>query len=109
MTHLPGFGACGCTAIIGAGIFGRMLGVHAREHLLLTQEPVVVLLGLGVEACIVVGIVALRAGRSGEYRLAQAPHAAGAGRPIPAVVAAVRIRIAIAYQSSTTRLLRRKH
>ena len=86
-----------------------MLGVNAREHLLLTQEPVVVLLGLGVEARIVVGIVTLRTGRGGEDRLVQAAHAAGAGCPIPTVVAAVRISVAIADESSAARLLRRKH
>ena len=82
--------------------------MHGREHLPLTQELVVVLLGLGVEARIVIRIVALRTGGGGEHRLVQAPHTTGAGLPIPAVVAAFRIRVAIADQALAARFLRRE-
>jgi len=43
--------ACGRTAIVGGKYLRRMFGVHARKHVFLTpRNPVVVLLGLGVEA-----------------------------------------------------------
>src|SRR5208282_654597 len=64
---------------------------------------------LGVETRIVIGIVALRTGGAGENRLVQATDTTRAGSPIPTVVAAVRIRVAIADQSGSSRLLRRKH
>src|SRR5579862_2486452 len=106
MAHLPRLRACGRTAIVGASIFGRMFGVHAREHLFLTQEPVVVLLGLGVEACIVIRVVALRTGRGGENRFAQTTHAPGTRSPIPAIVTAIRIGVAITDQPGASSLLR---
>src|SRR5271170_1779536 len=86
-----------------------MLGVDRRQHVFLTQVFVAVLLGLGIEAGVVIGIVALRTGGAGKNRLAQAAHTTGAGVPIPAVVAAVRIGVAIADESGSSRLLRREH
>src|ERR1019366_5265220 len=108
VAQFPSFGACGRTAIVGASIFGRMLRMRAREHLPLTQELVVVLLGLGVEAREVVGIEGLRSRCAAVYRLVQAPHTTGAGLPIPAVVATVRILVAIADQALAALGLRRK-
>src|SRR5271167_3303652 len=86
-----------------------MLGVDRREHVLLTQVFVAVLLGLGIEAGVVIGIVALRTGGAGKNRLAQATHTTGAGVPVPAVIAAVRIGVAIADESCSSRLRRGEH
>src|SRR6266851_7120389 len=109
MAHLPCLRACGRAAIVGACHFGRMLRMDAREHLLLAEILVVVLLGLWIESGIVIGIVALRTGRRGENRLVQTADAAAARLPIPAIVAALRIGVTVADDSGSARILRRQH
>jgi hypothetical protein len=85
-----------------------MLRVNRREHLLLADELVVVLFGLGIEARIVIGIPGLRAGRARIDRLVQAAQASRAGRPRPGVVAVIRIGVAITQQAGAASVLGRE-
>src|SRR5208337_1831195 len=85
-----------------------MLGVNRREHLLLAQELVVVLLGLGIETRIVIGIPGLRASRARIYRLVQTAQTPRAGLPGPSVVAVSRIPITIAQQAGAASVLGRE-
>src|SRR5579863_243674 len=83
-----------------------MLGVNRREHLLLAQELVVVLFGLGIEARIVIGIPGLRASRARVDRLVQTAQTARSGLPGPRIVAMRRIGITIAQQAGAASVLR---
>src|SRR5271163_5337666 len=85
-----------------------MLGVNRRQHLLLAQELVVVLFGLGIEARIVIGIPGLSAGRARIDRLVQTAQASRAGLPGPRIVAMRRIGVAIAEQAGAASVLRRE-
>src|ERR1700689_5534368 len=82
-----------------------MLGIYSREHLLLAQELVVVLFGLGIEARVVIGIPGLRAGCAGVDRLVQTTEAARAGFPSPRVVAMSRLGISIVQQAGAASVL----
>src|SRR5271167_2607626 len=85
-----------------------MLGINCREHLLLAEEHVVVLLGLGIEARIVIGIPGLRAGRARIDRLVQTAQAPRTGLPGPGIVAMIWISVTITQQARATGVLRRK-
>src|SRR5271167_4151721 len=99
MAHLPGLGARAGASIGGAWLFRRMLGMDRRQHVLLAEESIEVLLGLGIEAGIVIRIP--RMGRSpvggggrAHNRLVEPAHTAGATRQVPNVIAALGIGIA---------------
>src|SRR5208337_3777143 len=79
-----------------------MLGVNRREHLLLANELIVVLFGLGIETRIVIGVPAPRAGRGRIDRLVQTAQAPRAGFPGPGVVAMIRFGVTIAQQAGAT-------
>src|SRR5208282_1685346 len=85
-----------------------MLGVHRRKHLLLAEELIVVLFGLGIEARIAIGVKALRGGRGRIHRLVQTAQAPRAGLPTPRVVAMIRIAVPITQQAAATFILRRE-
>src|SRR5271154_3943673 len=85
-----------------------MLGVNRRQHLLLAQELVVVLFGLGIEARIVIGIPGLRAGCGGIDRLVQTTQAPRAGLPGPRVVAMRRLGITITQEAGAASVLGRE-
>src|SRR5271156_3625535 len=85
-----------------------MLGIIRREHLLLAQELVVVLLGLGIEARIVIGIPTLRARRGRIDRLVQTSQTPRARLPGPRIVAMIRIGVTIAQQASAACVLLRE-
>src|SRR3984957_17586331 len=82
-----------------------MLGVYSREHLFLAEELVVVLLSLGIEARIVIGIPGLRAGRARIDRLVQTAQASRTGLPGPGVVTMSWIGITIAQQAGAASVL----
>src|SRR5713101_1618160 len=98
MAHLPRLGACGGAAVSRALQLRRMLGVCDSEHLALTEKLVIVLLGLGVEARVMIGVPGLRAGRRAQQPFVEAANPARAGIPAPVVVGAVRLLIAITNQ-----------
>src|SRR5579862_7952789 len=79
-----------------------MLGVCHPKHLALAKKLVIVFLGLGVEARIVIGIPGLRAGRRALQRLIEAANPAIAGIPAPVVVAAIGLFIAKSNESAAT-------
>src|SRR5580692_7948621 len=85
-----------------------MLGINRREHLLLAEELVVVLLGLRIKARIVIGIPGLRASRARIDRLIQTAQAPRAGLPGPGVITMSRIGITIAQQAGAASVLRSK-
>src|SRR5208282_255577 len=85
-----------------------MLGVNRREHLLLAEELIVVLFGLGIETRIVIGAKALRGGRGRIHRLVQTAQAPRAGLPAPGVVAMSRIAVPITQQTAATFILGRE-
>src|ERR1700733_11970964 len=85
-----------------------MLRINRREHLLLAQELVVVLFGLGIEARIVIGIPGLRAGRARVDRFVQTTKAPRAGFPGPRVVAMSRLTIPITQEAGAASVLRRE-
>src|SRR5208282_2408719 len=85
-----------------------MLGVNRREHLLLAEQLIVVLFGLGIEARIVIGGKALRASCGRIHRLVQTAQAPRAGLPAPSVVAMSRFGITIAQQTGATFILGRE-
>src|SRR5262252_9870789 len=99
MTHLPRFGAGARTAIGRTAHLGRMLGMHHGEHLLVAEEAIVILLGLGVETGIVVRIPGGRTRRRAHHVLVEPPPAPGPVSPRPVVVATIRIRVAIADET----------
>src|SRR5271163_5143839 len=70
-----------------------MLRVRDAEHLALTEKAVVVLLGLGVEARVMIGIPGLRAGGRALQRFVEAADPALTGIPVPIVVAAIGLLI----------------
>src|SRR5208283_1150389 len=82
-----------------------MLGVNRREHLLLAEELIVVLFGLGIETRIVIGAKALRGGRGRIHRLVQTAQAPRAGLPAPGVVAMSRNAVPITQQTAATFIL----
>src|ERR1700730_11245320 len=82
-----------------------MLGVNRREHLFLAEELIVVLLGLGIEARIVIGIPGLRAGRARIDRFVQTAQAPRTGLPGPGVVAMIRIGVTVAQQAGAASVL----
>src|SRR5260370_7498687 len=85
-----------------------MLRMNHREHLFLAQELVVVLFGLRIEARIVIGIEALRAGRGAVERLVQASNAAAARIPRPGIVTLLRSSVAKTNQALAACFLRRE-
>src|SRR5277367_2270254 len=85
-----------------------MLRVNRREHLLLAQELVVVLLSLGIETRIVIGIPGLRTGRARIYGLVQTAQAARAGLPGTRIIAMSRFGVTIAQEAGAAGVLRRK-
>src|SRR5580704_18977947 len=82
-----------------------MLGIHRREHLFFAEELIVVLLGLGIEARIVIRIPGLRASRARIDRLIQTAQAPRAGLPGPGVVAMSRLGVTIAQQAGPASVL----
>src|ERR1019366_9146971 len=85
-----------------------MLGVNRREHLLLAEELIVVLFGLGIETRIVIGGKGLRGGRGRIHRLVQTAQAPRAGLPAPGVVAMRRFAVPITQQTAATFILGRE-
>src|SRR5215467_11264596 len=90
-----------------------MQGMDSRQHVLLTQELVVVLLGLGVEARIVIGIPGVSRSTTGGSRRAQdglvdPAHAAAASADAPAIVALLRIGVAPPDEAGATDFIRRQ-
>src|SRR5579862_7601788 len=85
-----------------------MLGVNRRQHLLLADELVVVLFGLGIETRIMIGIPGLRSGRARVDRLVQTAQASRAGLPGPGIVAMSRIGVTITQQAGAAGVLGRK-
>src|SRR5215472_1963375 len=90
-----------------------MQGMDSRQHVLLTQELVVVLLGLGIETRIVIGIPGVSGSTTGRGRRAQdglvdAADAAAASADSPAIVALARIGVAPPDEAGTTDFIRRK-
>src|SRR5271163_1270039 len=86
-----------------------MLRVGDAQHLALTQEPVVVLLSLGIEAGVMVGVPGLRAGGRALQRLVEAADAALTGIPVPIIVTAIGLLITKANNSLAAFGLRRQH
>src|SRR5580704_18589145 len=85
-----------------------VLGIYSREHLLLSQELVVVLFSLGIEARIVIGIPSLRAGCARVDRFVQTTKAPRSGFPGPRVVAMSRLTIPITQEAGAASVLRRE-
>src|SRR5208337_5388798 len=85
-----------------------MLGVNRREHLLLAEELIVVLFGLGIETRIVIGVPAVRASRARIDRLVQTAQTPRARLPSPGVVAMSRFGVPITQQTGATTALGRK-
>src|SRR5271156_926509 len=109
MPHLPRLGARAGAAVGRALQLRRMLGVCDTQHLAFTEEFIVVLLGLGVEARVVIGIPGLWAGRRALQCLVEAPNPAVSGVPAPIVVATVGLLVPIADETFAALSLRRKH
>src|SRR5271168_1301485 len=109
MTGLPVLRAGRCAAVGGAGHLGRVSSMHRGEQLFLAQKFVIVLLGLRVEARVMIGVEGLGTRRGAQNRLVQAADAAAAGVPVPAVVAALRISVTEADNSRSSRILGREH
>src|SRR5580700_6674280 len=90
-----------------------MYGVDCREHVSLAQELIQVLLGLGVETRIVIGIPRMSGGSAGGGRthdgLVDAADAARAGIEAPDIVAALRISVTPSDESGTSNFLRREN
>src|SRR5580704_17905751 len=91
-----------------------MYGVNCREHVSLAQEFIQILLGLGVETRIVIGIPRMggssaRRGRGAHDRLVDAADAARAGAKAPDIVAALRISVTPSDESGTSNFLRREN
>src|SRR5216683_1460040 len=112
MAHLPCFGACARAAVGGASQFRRMLSVDRREHILLAQEFVEVLLGLGIEARVMIGIprVGRSAARGGRAHdgLVDAADTARTGVEAPDIVATVRIGVTPSDETRSANLVWRK-
>src|ERR1700735_2498057 len=85
-----------------------MLGINRRKHLLLAQELVVVLFGLGIETRIVIGIPGLRAGCAGIDRFVQTAKAPRTRFPGPRVVAMSRLGIPISQKAGAASVLGRE-
>src|SRR5579863_5829740 len=85
-----------------------MLGINRRQHLLLADELVVVLFGLGIETRIMIGIPGLRSGRARVDRLVQTAQAARSGLPGPRIVAMSRVRVTITQQAGAAGVLGRE-
>src|SRR5258708_31083903 len=79
-----------------------MLGVCDREHPALAEKLVIVFLGLGVEARVMIRVPGLRAGRRALHRFVEAANPTAAGIPPPVVVAAISRRISTTNQSLPT-------
>src|ERR1700723_1922405 len=109
MASLPVLRARRCAAVGRAGHLRRMSRVDRGEQLLLTQKFVIVLLGLRIEARVMIRVEGLRAYGGAQDRLVQAADAAAAGIPVPAVVATLRIGITEADNSRSARILGREH
>src|SRR5258708_35827256 len=90
MARLPVFRACARATVGVASDFRRVRSVNACEHRLLAHELVVVFLGLGVEARVMIGIPrecgGTRSGRRTQDRFANAPDPAGGCRPDASIV-----------------------
>src|ERR1700685_3709836 len=85
-----------------------MLSVDRRQHLLLADELVVVLIGLGIEARIVIGIKGLRARRARINSFVQTAQASRAGCPVPGVVTMSRFGVTITQQAGAASVHGRK-
>src|SRR5271165_5192613 len=85
-----------------------MLGVYGSKHLLLAEELVVVLFGLGIKARIVIRIPGLRAGRRRIEPFVQTAQTPRAGVPSPGVVTVIRIGVAITQEAGAARVLGRQ-
>src|SRR5579864_150354 len=86
-----------------------MRRVHRSEQLLLAEKFVIVLLGLRIEARVVIWVEGLRIGRGAQDRFVQAADSTAAGVPVPAVIASFRICVTVADESGSARTLWRKH
>src|SRR5260370_39114491 len=90
-----------------------MRGMNVCEHRLLDHELVVVFIGLGVEARLMIGIPrecgGTRSGSRTQDRFVNAPDPAGVCVPAPCVVALAGISIAPADESDAPNLLGGKH
>src|SRR5262249_44845048 len=86
--------------------------MDSRQHVLLTQELVGVLLGLGIEARIMIGIPGVSRstarGRRAQDRLVDTADAAAASLEAPGIVALARIGVAPADEAGSTDFIRRK-
>src|SRR5215467_9971981 len=87
--------------------------MDSRQHVLLTQELVGVLLGLGIEARIVIripGVSRSTTGRGGRAQngLVNTADAAAASADTPAIVALTRIGVAPPDEAGATDFIRRK-
>src|SRR6202158_4045116 len=98
MARLPVFRACARATVGVASDFGRVRGVNACEHRLLAHELVVIFLGLGIEARVMIRIPrecgGTRSDRRTQDRFVNAPDAAGVCVPAPCVVALAGISVA---------------
>src|SRR3984957_10943156 len=108
VAHLPRLRTRAGATVSRALQLRRVLRVCDPEHRAIAEKFVVVFLGLGVEARVVIRVPGLRAGRSALQRLVQAANPARAGIPAPIVVAAVGLLIAKADESLAALGLRRK-
>ena len=91
-----------------------MLGVNRREHVFLADELVDVLLGLGIEARIViriprVGRSSARSGRRAHDRFVDAADTARTGVEAPDIIATLRIGVTPADEAGATNFLRREN
>src|SRR5258708_7344130 len=113
MARLPVFRARARPAVGVAADFRRMRGVNAAEHRPLAHELVVVFLGLGIEARVMIGIPrecgGSRSGRRTQDRLVNPSDPAGVCVPAPCIVALAGISIAPADESDAPNLLGGKH
>src|SRR5215469_753898 len=87
--------------------------MDSRQHVLLTQELVGVLLGLGIEARIVIGIPGVSRSTTGGSRRAQdglvnTADAAAASADTPAIVTLARIGVAPPDEAGATDFIRRQ-
>src|SRR5258707_3248881 len=87
--------------------------MHAAQHVLFADEFIIVLLNLGVEAGVVIGIPRERCGAGGGGRaqdvFVDATDAARTGIERPGVVAFVGIGVTPAYEANPVKLLWCQH
>src|ERR1700731_2732902 len=112
MAHLPCFGACARATVRGASSLRRMLGMDRREHVLLAEEFVEVLLGLGIEARVMIRIPGMGRSAAGggraHNRLVDAADAARTGVETPDIIATFRISVTPSDEAGSANFLRRQ-